>query len=165
MRTLVLDRGYQPHRVISWQRAICMVFGGKVDVVEEYDDEIRSVSLSVRMPAVIRLRRALRPRSREVRFSRFNVMLRDGFHCQYCGCADKGELTLDHVLPRSRGGRTSWGNLVAACRRCNNIKGNRTPREAAMTLKRVPRRPDWLPSLQVEIGQHQMPEPWHFWVQ
>ena len=165
MHVLVLDQGYQPHRVISWQRAVCMVFGGKVEVVEEYDEEIRSVSITIRMPAVVRLFRRVRQRGRAVRFSRFNVLLRDRFTCQYCGDrVPAKELTLDHVVPRARGGPTRWTNVVAACRPCNHHKSDRTPDEARMPLRQSPQQPKFLPSNGLQIHRRKMPEPWTYWV-
>src|SRR5690348_9198108 len=114
MRTLVLDQGYQPHRVVSWQRAVLMLFDGKVEVVEEYDDDIRSVTITIKMPSVVRLVRAVR-RKVVVKLSRMNVALRDDFRCQYCATKlPLSKLTYDHVLPRSQGGTTCWENIVMA---------------------------------------------------
>lgn len=142
-----------------------MVFGGKVEVLEEYDELIRSPSVAMRMPAVIRLLNAVRRRPRSVRFSRFNVLLRDAFICQYCGARPHArELTVDHVVPRARGGPTRWHNVVAACRTCNHRKGNRTPEEARMRLHRIPREPRALPGLGDRIGLRTVHEKWLFWV-
>ena len=116
MRTLVLDQGYQPHRIVSWQKGIALLFRGKVDVLEEHEDEVRSVSRAFRLPSVVRLRVAIPYRVPRIRFSRLNVLRRDRFACQYCGLRGSAkELTLDHVVPKSRGGLTSWTNVVAAC--------------------------------------------------
>lgn len=165
MQVLVLDQGYSPHRVVGWQRAICLVFGGKVEVLEEYDEIIRSPSIAMRMPAVIRLLTAARRRPRVVRFSRFNVLLRDGFTCQYCGSRPHArELTMDHVVPRARGGLTRWSNVVAACRTCNHKKGSRTPDEARMTLLRSPHEPRALPSIGERMGMSQVHQKWELWV-
>lgn len=165
MQVLVLDQGYAPHRVVSWQRAICLVFGGKVEVLEEYDEIIRSPSLAMRMPAVVRLLTSTRRRPRVVRFSRFNVLLRDGFTCQYCGARPHArDLTVDHVTPRARGGQTRWNNVVAACRRCNHEKGNRTPDEARMRLTRTPHEPRSLPTVTERLGFKQVHAKWAFWV-
>src|SRR4051812_20353077 len=161
MQVLVLDQGYSPHRVVHWQRAICMIFGGKVEVLEEYDELIRSPSTAMRMPAVIRLLNAARRRPRVVRFSRFNVFLRDGFICQYCGEHPLArELTLDHVEPRAKGGATRWTNVVAACRPCNHRKGSRTPDEARMKLLRAPHEPRFLPSVSHRLGLRQVHDKW-----
>ena len=165
MHVLVLDQGYSPHRVVNWQRAICLVFGGKVEVLEEYDEIVRSPSLAMRMPAVIRLLTSTRRRPRVVRFSRFNVLLRDNFMCQYCGLKPNArELTVDHVLPRAKGGPTRWTNVVAACRTCNHQKGSRTPEEARMILLRTPHEPRFLPSMSERIGLKQIHEKWESWV-
>ncbi len=165
MHVLVLDQGYAPHRVVNWQRAICMVFGGKVEVLEEYDEVIRSPSLVIRMPAVVRLLKNTRRRPRVIRFSRFNVLLRDNFACQYCGETPQvRELTMDHVLPRAKGGLTRWNNVVAACRPCNHLKGSRTPEEARMELRRVPGEPRHLPSMRERLGLNHMHEKWQTWI-
>ena len=165
MQVLVLDQGYAPHRVIPWQRAICMIFGGKVEVLEEYDELVRSPSIAMRMPAVIRLLKAARRRPRTVRFSRFNVLLRDGFTCQYCGRRPQArELTVDHVVPRARGGPTRWANVVTACRGCNHHKGSRTPEEARMRLDKPPSEPRSLPSAGDRLGLRAVHEKWLFWV-
>ncbi len=101
METLILTQGYLPHRIVGWQKAITMLVIGKVEVVETYDEVIRSVSLSLRMPAVVRLTRRVRHHDPKVRFSRINVLTRDGFRCQYCGETRLArDLTLDHVVPR-----------------------------------------------------------------
>ena len=165
MRTLVLDQGYQPHRVVSWQRAITMLFDGKVEVVEEYDRDIRSVTITIKMPAVVRLLRAVRSR-RGVKFSRINVATRDGFRCQYCGKRfPLGELTYDHVVPRSRGGKTRWENIVMACYACNGRKGHRTPEQAGMKLQKLPVKPAWLPLIAFRIDPAcSVPEAWTHWI-
>ncbi|MGB9340806.1 MAG: HNH endonuclease, partial [Polyangiales bacterium] len=130
MRTLVLDQGYQPHRIISWQRAVCMIFDGKVEVVEEYDEDIRSVSITIKMPAVVRLLRTIMGRKRAIKFSRINVAMRDDFKCQYCGVRHRLRgLTYDHVVPKSQGGKTNWENIVMACYSCNEKKGHHTPHQ------------------------------------
>lgn len=165
MRTLVLDQSYQPHRIVTWQRAVSMLFVGKAEVVEEYDDIIRSVSLAMRMPAVVRLPRANASRKKSIKFSRLNVMMRDGFACQYCGKKKAmRELTYDHVLPRAQGGRTTWGNIVTACRKCNETKANRTPEEARMKLLSRPTKPTWLPTGKFYVDSSRVPETWKFWV-
>ncbi len=123
-KTLLLSQSYEPIKVISWQRAITLLFLGKVEVVEEYGDAVRSVTFIIKIPSVVRLLRAFRRHHRPVKFSRVNIYARDGYACQYCG--DKlgvDELTYDHVVPRSQGGRTEWTNIVTACHDCNRRKG------------------------------------------
>ena len=139
-RVLVLNASYEPLHVTSAKRAITLVQYGVAEVLEESEDVVRSPSTVIPVPSVIRLRRYVRrPRVNPVPFNRRNVLRRDSFTCQYCGGHD--ELTLDHVLPRSRGGRHHWENVVTACRHCNQRKGNRTPAEAAMPLLTRPHAP------------------------
>lgn len=165
MRTLVLDQGYQPHRIVSWQRAVLMLFDGKVEVVEEYDEDIRSITLTIKMPSVVRLLRGLRVK-RGVKFSRMNVATRDKFRCQYCG--DKfslSKLTYDHVVPRAQGGKTCWENIVMACYPCNGRKGHRAPAQVGMRLLKQPVRPQWLPVVAFRIDPNcSIPETWIQWV-
>jgi 5-methylcytosine-specific restriction endonuclease McrA len=165
MQVLILDQAFAPHRVVSWQRAVCMVFGGKVEVLDEYDEVVSSPSVAIRVPAVIRLLGVARRRPRVVRFSRFNVLLRDAFACQYCGeKPPPRELTVDHVTPRARGGASRWNNVVAACRPCNHKKGSRTPDEARMPLRRTPYEPKMLPSVGERLHVRGMPAQWAMWL-
>lgn len=164
MRTLILDTSWQPCEIVGWRRAIGLLFRGKVEVVEEYEEEIRSVSLALRLPAVVRLADAIR-RKRKIRFSRRHVLIRDGFRCQYCGAKLPAEkLTLDHVLPKARGGRTTWENLVAACAPCNRKKGAKNPRWAGMTLRTRPEKPTWLPFATSRLDLGSIPELWRSWI-
>jgi 5-methylcytosine-specific restriction endonuclease McrA len=164
-RTLVLDPGFQPHRIVSWQRAVIMLFEGKVEVIEEYDEDICSVSLTIKMPAVVRLLRALRGRKKGVRFSRINVMTRDKYRCQYCGMKlPMSKLNYDHVIPRSRGGRTTWENIVTCCYPCNDRKGGRTPREAGMRLIADPIKPRSLPVVAFRFETTSIPDAWASWI-
>lgn len=147
IRTLLLTPWMTPHRVISYERAIVLSFLGKVEVVAEYDDVIRSPSIAIRAPAVVRQRRARPSMKPRVTFSRLNVLIRDGFTCQYCRVTfDRRSLNLDHVMPRSRGGATTWDNVVASCYPCNQRKAGRTPEEADMKLLKRPVRPTSLPA-------------------
>jgi 5-methylcytosine-specific restriction endonuclease McrA len=120
---------YYPLSIWSWQDAIKAVFLDRVNIVSEYDRAVQSPSLSMRMPSVVSLKTYVQP-SRHPAFTRFNVFLRDRFTCQYCGAQD--ELTFDHVIPRSRGGTTTWENVVAACSPCNLRKGSQMPSVAKM---------------------------------
>ncbi len=131
---------YYPLSLWPWQEAVKAAWLDRVDIVAEYDARVHSPSMSIRIPSVVVLKSYVKPRSR-VAFTRFNLFLRDEFTCQYCG-ARGGELTFDHVVPRARGGRTTWENVVAACSPCNLRKGARSLREAGMRLHRSPRRPD-----------------------
>jgi 5-methylcytosine-specific restriction endonuclease McrA len=164
-RTLLLTQGYEPIKVISWQRAFTLFALDKVDVVEEYDTEIHSMSYVVRVPAVVRLRKAFRRFTKPVKFSRVNIYARDGHRCQYCGVACTiAELTYDHVVPRSRGGATSWENIVSCCITCNARKANRTPAEAKMKLLSTPVRPGWMPAVQIKVSSKSVPDAWRDYV-
>ncbi|HWL02358.1 MAG TPA: HNH endonuclease [Microbacteriaceae bacterium] len=140
MRTLVLNAGYEPLAVVSFKRALVLVMNQKANVVAADEvDVIRSETMSWPRPSVIILRNYVRiPGSRQVPVSRRGVLRRDAQRCGYCGSA---ATTIDHVLPRSRGGADSWENLVACCLRCNNLKGDRTPKEMGWTLRHKPRPP------------------------
>ena len=129
---------YYPLSLWPWQEAIKAVFLDRVDIVAEYDAVVHSPSTVIRIPSVVVLRDFVKPQKR-VAFTRFNLFLRDGFCCQYCGA--RGDLTFDHVIPRARGGVTSWENVVAACARCNLRKGSKSLRQSGLSLKRPPRRP------------------------
>ena len=129
---------YYPLSLWPWQEVIKAVFLDRVDVVASYDHVVHSPSFEMRLPSVVALKQYV-AQDRPPAFTRFNLFLRDGFACQYCG--DRAELTFDHVIPRSRGGRTTWENIVTACAPCNLTKGGRTPREAMMFPRNPPRRP------------------------
>lgn len=164
-RTLLLTQGYEPIQIISWQRAITLLALDKVDVVEQYDAEIRAASITLRVPAVVRLRVLFARAARPVKFSRVNIYARDRYRCQYCGVhCGVDELTFDHVLPRSRGGATTWENIVSACYACNRAKANRTPAEARMRLRSVPKRPTWMPAVQIRVSTRSVPEAWRDYV-
>lgn len=144
--TLVLSSAYEPMDRVGWQRAMSLWFTGRVEVVEEYTDRIcRTPSTEFPVPAVVRFLNALRRRHKSVRFNRDNVFIRDRGLCQYCGLPVKqGDSTYDHVIPRAQGGKTTWKNVVIACRACNQRKKDRTPEQAGMVLLSVPKRPKYL---------------------
>ncbi|MGK7940625.1 MAG: HNH endonuclease [Crocosphaera sp.] len=147
-KVLVLNASYEPLNITSWRRAVVLLIKGKAEQLENNE---RLIYADFRLPSVIRLRHYVRVPYKEIPLTRRNILERDRHTCQYCGY--KGEqLTLDHVLPRSRGGGDTWENLVTACVRCNVKKGNRTPKEAQMTLRHTPRRP--YSSLQFELVKH-----------
>ena len=129
---------YYPLSLWSWQDAIKAVFLERVNIVEEYDQAVRSPSIEMKLPSVVSLKSYVKP-STNPAFTRFNVFLRDRFSCQYCGSRD--DLTFDHIVPRSRGGLTTWVNVVAACSGCNLRKGNKTPTEAHMWPSHMPFQP------------------------
>lgn len=165
-RTLLLTRGYQPLTVISWKRAIRMQILQKVEVVETYEREVRSVRVAIKLPSVVRLVGAFALRPKHVKFSRQNVLARDRWRCQYCGeHRPANQLTLDHVIPRSRGGPTSWENIVTACKACNHQKAARTPKEAGLRLRKRPQRPHYLPFLAFLLGNQRVPRVWAVYCQ
>ena len=132
---------YFPLSLWSWQDTIKAVFMDRVNIVEEYDRVVHSPTFEMRLPSVVSLKTYVKP-SRHPAFTRFNVFLRDRFQCQYCSCTmSANELTFDHVIPRSRGGRTTWGNVVTACSCCNLVKGSRLPAEAKMFPRLKPVQP------------------------
>lgn len=165
MLTLMLNSGYEPIRLIRWQRAVKLCFLEKADVIEEYDIPIRSAYLEIKQPAVIRLRKHHQFFER-VKLTKEHIYARDQFICQYCHKGLKfGDLTLDHVLPQSRGGKYKWSNLVTCCSPCNNEKGALTPEEAKMPLLRQPVAPKWMPSVLVNaIKSKKVPEQWSGWI-
>jgi 5-methylcytosine-specific restriction endonuclease McrA len=138
-QALVLNATYEPLSVVSERRALVLVVREKAELIEAKDRVFSSEHLSIPAPSVIRLLRYVRvPYRRRVPLSRRAVFARDTHRCQYCPAPAEN---IDHVLPRSRGGTHTWENVVAACRRCNTKKGDRTPQEASMRLQRVPRAP------------------------
>lgn len=160
-KTLLLSQSYEPIKVITWQRAITLLFLGKVEVVEEYTDAVRSVTFVIKIPAVVRLLRAFRRHHKPVKFSRVNIYARDHYACQYCGHKlGVAELTYDHVVPRSQGGRTEWTNIVTACHDCNRNKGGRTPKQAGMALRALPVQPDWVPAVTIRVSLRSVPDAW-----
>lgn len=132
---------YFPLSLWSWQDAIKAVFLDRVSVLSEYDEEVRSPSRSLRLPSVIALKDYIQT-ARRPAFTRFNVFLRDNFSCQYClDRLPTHDLTFDHVIPRCKGGRTTWENVVTACSPCNLMKGSRMPHELHMYPRRTPAQP------------------------
>ncbi|MDZ7907538.1 MAG: HNH endonuclease [Gemmobacter sp.] len=129
---------YYPLSLWPWQEAIKAVCLDRVLIVAEYEQTVRSQRAEFRIPSVVVLKDFVKPQKR-VAFTRFNLFLRDEFCCQYCG--SKGDLTFDHVLPRARGGITSWENVVAACSPCNLRKGSKTLKQAGLRLAKVPKAP------------------------
>ena len=129
---------YYPLSLWPWQEAVKAAVLDRVTIVSEYDEVVRSPSTTIRIPSVVVLRDYVAPQ-KSVAFTRFNLFLRDEFRCQYCG--SKGDLTFDHVVPRARGGITSWENVVAACGRCNLRKGSKSLKQVGFSLRRSPRRP------------------------
>jgi 5-methylcytosine-specific restriction endonuclease McrA len=162
-QTLLLNATYEPLKVVHWQKAITLWCQGKVEIIASHDREIRAVSFSLKLPSVIRLLRYVRIKKRfdYVPFSRANIYARDAYTCQYCAHHHPTqELTFDHVVPVSQGGRKDWENIVTCCVSCNRRKGGRTPEEARMRLIRHPRRPDSAPAIRITIGLRDAPDSW-----
>jgi 5-methylcytosine-specific restriction endonuclease McrA len=174
-QVLVLNRLWQAVNVCTARRALSLLFEGHAQVVlnddegnfrtfdfgqwrdlsrnDSHPEVIHTVSFRIRVPRVILLMVFDRMPKKEVKFTRHNIFERDRNTCQYCGLVfDRRELNLDHVVPRDRGGPTSWENIVCSCVPCNTRKGNRTPLEAGMHLVRKPKRPKWRPFVQVSLG-------------
>jgi 5-methylcytosine-specific restriction endonuclease McrA len=143
---LILNADYRPLSYFplslwSWQDAIKAIFRGTVTVVSEYERFVRSPAHEIKLPSVLALKEYIAPQQYPA-FTRFNVFLRDEFLCQYCGVPHKtNDLTFDHLIPRALGGRTSWDNIVAACRSCNTTKGHKLPKECGMYPRVNPKQP------------------------
>ncbi len=148
------DAGFLTHDFASWQ---------DFSVQNPHPDMVRTISLNVRIPRIIVLLLFERLPKKEVKFTRHNVFERDKNTCQYCGTLFTRErLNLDHVIPRDRGGQTTWENIVCSCIPCNTRKGNRLPHEAKMQLERIPKRPKWRPFIHISFS-HTPHESWrHF---
>ncbi len=176
-QVLVLNRLWQAVNVCTVRRALSLLFEGHAQVVmgmsdgsfqtfnfsewsdfsrqEPHPESIHTVSFRIRIPKVILLLFFDRLPKKEVKFTRHNIFERDQNTCQYCGGVfERKDLNLDHVIPRDRGGPTTWENIVCSCITCNTHKANRTPQEASMHLIRKPKRPKWRPFIQVNIGLH-----------
>ena len=140
-QVLVLNASYEPIRIVNWQAAILLWFQNKADILEEHSYHVRSAMKSFPVPAVLRLKKYVKPWAKgEARFSRDNIFLRDDYICQYCyKTFPTSKLTLDHVHPYSRGGLKTWTNIVTACKSCNHKKSDKTPREANMPLLKEPK--------------------------
>jgi len=165
MRVLVLTSSYVPHKVVSWEHAIGMLYGDppSVEVVEHTDEVIHPSG--IKMPSVVRLLKQIVGQKRAVKFSRMNVLTRDNFRCCYCGSPRKPrELNYDHVIPRHLGGRTTWENIVSSCYPCNARKRNRTPEQAGMALLQRPYKPKTLPVVAPRFDPKEIPEEWANWV-
>jgi 5-methylcytosine-specific restriction endonuclease McrA len=168
MDTLVLSHAYEPVSRVPWQRAITLLFEGKVEVIEEYEDRfVHSITVEFKVPSIIRFLRKIRDRKRVVKFSRENVYTRDHGACQYCATkVSRADATYDHVIPRSQGGQTTWENVVICCTPCNQKKGGRTPEQAKMRLRSTPAKPKHLPNtvrLTFVIDKN-TPESWKQWL-
>ena len=162
VKTLLLDKNWQPVRLISWEFAMKLLVSEKAHTVTEYQDiKVRSSTRSFHVPAILRTESVSLYNPRRVSCTASNVFLRDKSACAYCGLKkSKSELTVDHVVPLVQGGQWEWKNLITACRRCNQRKGGRTPREAGMNLLFQPKEPGWSLMFTIKITKS---DPLHYW--
>ncbi|MEP2023178.1 MAG: HNH endonuclease [Reichenbachiella sp.] len=150
-KVLVLNQDYSPLTVCTIQRAFLLVYLNKAELLEaDSEHSIRTVSASYPLPAVIKINKYIQVPYRGVVMTRQNIFKRDNGLCQYCGI-DR-DLTLDHLIPRSKGGKSSWNNLVTACKACNAKKGNYTLEEAGLVLKKPPFKPSYIMFLRNNLG-------------
>jgi len=152
-KVLILNGNYEPLAITSVEKAIILLYLAKAELVCAMTNRrVHSTSVTMPFPSVIRLSTYVRVPFKKVILSRKNILRRDGHKCQYCG-ATSVTLTVDHIIPKSRGGEDSWENLVSACLRCNNVKGSQTPDEAQMQLLRRPIRPNHVTFLRQFAGR------------
>lgn len=162
-QTLVLNASYEVMKIVNWKRAVTWFFLDKVDIIEEYDNHILTPSIMMKIPAVVKYRKLIKPKYRSLKFSRTNIYARDNFTCQYCTRKlTQAKLTLDHIIPKSRGGPSSWTNCVACCIDCNVKKADRTPKEAGIRLIHEPRQPTQAEAfaLALRLKTVTIPESW-----
>jgi 5-methylcytosine-specific restriction endonuclease McrA len=184
-QTLILSQAYRPHEIVDWKTAVTRMFNGKLEVLAQYDEiltvigrnhlitfpelqkALRQVigvdaeSITIKVPAVAVLCRKISHVKSGVKFSKINVCLRDNFKCQYCGKQlPMSQLTYDHVVPKSKGGKKVWDNIVMACSVCNPKKADKTCKEAGMRPFRMPKRPVILPMSQPYIDALNAPVEW-----
>lgn len=149
---LMLNQNYEPLTVCSARRAIVLLFQGKAEMIETADGlKLHSVREDFRLPSVVRLSQYKRVPYKRIMLTRKNVILRDGHRCQYCG-STRGPMTVDHIIPKTKRGADIWENMVCACVDCNNRKGDRTPEQAGMTLRKKPGHPSHISFIQRYIG-------------
>ena len=143
MKTLKLDATYRPVGIVDCIEALVLCIVGKAVAVEEYEEDISSPSVTFKIPSVIVLKTIVKYFDYQISPNRTNIIWRDNNSCQYCSKKmQSSELTMDHVLPKSRGGDNTWTNLVACCKKCNQKKRDRTPEEAGMKLRKKPLKPN-----------------------
>lgn len=157
---LLLNASFEPMRIISWKKAVCMFFSGKVEVIEEYDAQIRSVSVIIAAPSVVRLLEYVQIGKKLPALTRANILARDRFRCQYCDKQLNAQTaTIDHIIPRSLDGKSTWKNLVCCCSRCNRQKGCLSLKKVNMKLLKKPIKPNWLPIVNVRF-KNNVPTTW-----
>ena len=160
-RTLVLDATGIPVDVVSWQKAMLLLFTNKATIIDTYEDaKVNSASQSFTLPSILRLMSRCR-RKKQVQFSREGVFFRDNYTCGYCGTQHPSkQLTFDHVIPACQGGKRNWENIITACFPCNAKKGGNTPEQARMPLLIQPYAPKWNPSFFIQLKKHDPIDMW-----
>ncbi|OQX94996.1 HNH endonuclease [candidate division KSB1 bacterium 4572_119] len=148
---LVLNQSFQPMSITNVKKAFLLIYLGKAEIVEKNCEFIRSVNDKFPLPSIVRLTRYIHVPRKQIMLTRKNIIKRDGHQCQYCGKRTI-PLTIDHVIPRVRGGKDTWENLVCACIKCNNKKGDRSPEQASMKLMRPPKRPNHIFFIRYSAG-------------
>ncbi len=156
---LVLNFTYEALNITSFRRAVKLIFSGKAEVVHDRDRILASPTFEMRLPSIIRMLYYIRRPMQKVALTKKNILLRDDYVCQYCGVKGERLTTVDHVIPRSRGGPSTWENLVCCCMRCNNRKNNRSPEHSNMTLRRKPKAPKYIPWIRVK--RNTLPGEWY----
>ena len=145
-KVLLLNNSYEPLLVITVKKAILLYFNGKIEFVEKGDSYISSIYMKFQIPKIVRLKKYIYVKKKQISLTRKNIFKRDNHICQYCGKSSQ-ELTIDHVIPKDKGGVDNWKNLVTACRRCNTKKGNSNLKEIPMELIKLPYKPSYLLNL------------------
>ena len=153
-KVLLLNQSYQPLMTLGAKRAIILSFTEKVEVLENYVDQVRSINLSIFIPSVVRLKDYVRFNQKRIPLSRKNILKRDFHICQYCN-SKSHFMTIDHIIPKDKGGHDSWENLVAACVPCNTKKSNKLLKDINMTLTKKPKAPSFLFNIQSELSNSQ----------
>jgi 5-methylcytosine-specific restriction endonuclease McrA len=174
MKVLALASNYEPLGIISWTKAVSLVYSNKVSVIEEYNTVLRSPTTTIKAPAVVLFKRGFFAKNKKngVKFSRKNVWIRDEGYCQYCKKQiSYSSFTLDHIVPKTNGGKTTWENVVTCCHICNQRKANKSLKECGFTLIKLPRKPVRLPYMHDIIDEHDynpekdIPELWKFYLE
>jgi len=155
---LLLNFTYEPLGVVDVARAVRLLFAGKAEVVHGDGRVIRSTSIAFPLPSIVRMLYFIRRSRKRVALTKKNVLLRDKYACAYCGARGDRTMTVDHIVPRARGGSSTWENLVACCSACNARKRDRTPDEARMPLRIRPREPKFIPW--IVVRRHTAPDEW-----
>jgi 5-methylcytosine-specific restriction endonuclease McrA len=168
MKVLTLSHTYEPLGVISWEKAIHLIFSNKVQTLAEYEQKVSSPTLTMKIPSVIVFKSTKRNKIKSARFSRKNVWVRDEGKCQYCGVhVSPDSYTLDHIIPKTRGGTTNWNNIVTCCSPCNQKKGDKSLQQAGMKLLKPVIKPHFLPytqNVEFHIDTKHLPDEWKYWL-